>query len=167
MLIFSDIILSNWSIISFTNHICVWSSSFWAIIYTIFCAIPISKEFPSIWQESSPNNYVTHWTNFRNQSFPVSLSVPSDREVFELENKKNIFQSFIVIWNRKIFCWSIQSEVKSSSLILDRLVNLEKKYIHTFRNIFTTVISLIILWYHFGYFNNQQRAMARLKKYLF
>jgi len=79
IIIFSDIILSNWSIISFTNHICVWSLSFWAIIYTIFCAIPISKEFPSIWQESSPNNYVTHWTNFRNQSFPVSLSVPSDR----------------------------------------------------------------------------------------
>lgn len=71
---FSDIILSNWSIISFTNHICVWSLSFWAIIYTIFCAIPISKEFPSIWQESSPNNYVTHWTNFRNRNFPVSYS---------------------------------------------------------------------------------------------
>ena len=149
-ILFSDIILSNWSIISFTNHICVWSLSFWATIYTIFCAIPISKEFPSIWQESSPNNYVTHWTNFRNQNFPVSYSDHILRQVFELENK-NLIQSFIVIWNRKIFCWSIQSEVKSSSLILDRLVNLEKKYIHTFRNIFTRVISLIILWYHSGY----------------
>ena len=150
IILFSDIILSNWSIISFTNHICVWSLSFWATIYTIFCAIPISKEFPSIWQESSPNNYVTHWTNFRNQNFPVSYSDHILRQVFELENK-NLIQSFIVIWNRKIFCWLIQSEVKSSSLILDRLVNLEKKYIHTFRNIFTRVISLIILWYHSGY----------------
>ena len=149
-ILFSDIILSNWSIISFTNHICVWSLSFWATIYTIFCEIPISKEFPSIWQESSPNNYVTHWTNFRNQNFPVSYSGHILRQVFELENK-NLIQSFIVIWNRKIFCWSIQSEVKSSSLILDRLVNLEKKYIHTFRNIFTRVISLIIVWYHSGY----------------
>ena len=149
-ILFSDIILSNWSIISFTNHICVWSLSFWATIYTIFCEIPISKEFPSIWQESSPNNYVTHWTNFRNQNFPVSYSGYIVGQVFELENK-NLIQSFIVIWNRKIFCWSIQSEVKSSSLILDRLVNLEKKYIHTFRNIFTRVISLIIVWYHSGY----------------
>ena len=75
IILFSDIISSNWSIISFTNHICVWSLSFWATIYMIFCAIPISKEFPSIWQESSPNNYVTHWTNYRNQNFPVSCSV--------------------------------------------------------------------------------------------
>ena len=102
IMIFSDIILSNWSIISFTNHICVWSLSFWATIYTIFCAIPISKEFPSIWQESSPNNYVTHWMNFRNQNFPVSLSVPST-EVFELENKKIFFSHSLWFETGKYF----------------------------------------------------------------
>ena len=150
-ILFSDIILSNWSIISFTNHICVWSLSFWATIYTIFCAIPISKEFPSIWQESSPNNYVTHWTNFRNQNFPVSYSDHILRQVFELENKKSysvihcdLKPENILLINPK------RSEIKlidfgSSCQLGEKIYSYLQEHFHTSNFSNHTMISLWVL----------------------